>query len=83
MNMTGGLGGTTENNNDDDYWQCGSCKIKVTEDSDVKVLPIALGGDGLKNQGLTLFVCPNCYTLQLPEEVFKEFHKRMQSNIIP
>ena len=40
-----------------------------------KLLPLNLGG-------LMIYVCPNCYTLQLPEEVFKEILKKSTSNII-
>ena len=40
-----------------------------------KVIPLSLGP-------LVVYVCPNCYTLQLPEEVFKEILKKSTSNII-
>ena len=40
-----------------------------------KVLPLTLGP-------LMVYVCPNCYTLQLPEEMYKEILKKIDSNII-
>ena len=40
-----------------------------------KVIPLSLGP-------LVVYVCPGCYTLQLPEEVFKEILKKSTSNII-
>ena len=40
-----------------------------------KVIPLSLGP-------LMVYVCPGCYTLQLPEEVFKEILKKSTSNII-
>ena len=40
-----------------------------------KVLPLNLGG-------MMIYVCPNCYTFQLPEEIFDEVFKKANSQII-
>jgi hypothetical protein len=40
-----------------------------------KVLPLSLGQ-------MLIYVCPNCYTLQMSEEMFKEILKRSTSKII-
>ena len=63
-------------------FHCKACNHKITEsmekdekDEKNKVLPLSLGP-------LVIYVCPNCYTLQLPEEVFKEILKKSTSNII-
>ena len=63
-----------------EYWECKSCGVKVDDNSDRKVLPLSLGGS--ENASLTLYVCPNCYTLQLPELMYEELHRRMTSRII-
>ena len=63
-------------------FHCKACDHKITESMETdkkneknKVLPLSLGP-------LVIYVCPNCYTLQLPEEVFKEILKKSTSNII-
>ena len=63
-------------------FHCKACGHKITESMETdkeneknKVLPLSLGS-------LVIYVCPNCYTLQLPEEVFKEILKKSTSNII-
>ena len=63
-------------------FHCKACNHKITEsmekdekDEKNKVLPLSLGP-------LVIYVCPNCYTLQLPEEVFKEVLKERTLNII-
>ena len=63
-------------------FHCKACNHKITEsmekdekDEKNKVLPLSLGP-------LVVYVCPGCYTLQLPEEVFKEILKKSNSNII-
>ena len=48
---------------------------KMKKDEKNKVIPLSLGP-------LVVYVCPNCYTLQLPEEVFKEILKKSTSNLI-
>ena len=64
------------------FYQCKACGHKITESMEKdkkgeknKVLPLSLGP-------LVVYVCPNCYTLQLPEKVFKEILKKSTSNII-
>ena len=64
------------------FYNCKACNHKITESMEEdkeneknKLLPLNLGG-------LMIYVCPNCYTLQLPEEVFKEILKKSTSNII-
>jgi|TARA_R110002110_G_scaffold2990_1_gene15131 hypothetical protein len=64
------------------FYHCKACNHKITESMEKdekseksKLLPLNLGG-------LMIYVCPNCYTLQLPEEVFKEILKKSTSNII-
>ena len=64
------------------FYQCKACNHKITESMEKdekneknKVLPLSLGP-------LMVYVCPNCYTLQLPEEMFKEILKKIDSNII-
>ena len=60
---------------------CKACNHQITESMEKKdiekniVIPLSLGP-------LVVYVCPNCYTLQLPEEVFKEILKKSTSNII-
>ena len=62
-------------------WECKACKHHITESmeeaetDDSKVLPLSLGG-------MMIYVCPNCYTMQLPEEVYKQVLKKATSNII-
>ena len=63
-------------------FHCKACDHKITESMEKdeeneknKVLPLSLGP-------LVIYVCPNCYTLQLPEEVFKEILKKSTLNII-
>lgn len=66
-----------------EYWQCKCCNIKVDDKSDRKVLPIVMGGDpNIPESNITFFICPNCYTVQMPEQMFEELHKRINSNII-
>ena len=64
------------------FYHCKACSHKITESMEKdergeknKVLPLSLGP-------LMVYVCPNCYTLQLPEEMFKEILKKIDSNII-
>ncbi len=62
-------------------WQCKACDHKITESMEEanaegsKVLPLNMGG-------MMVYVCPNCRTFQLPEEVFNEVMKKATSNII-
>ena len=44
-------------------------------DDKSKVLPLNLGG-------MMIYVCPNCRTFQMPEEVFDEVFKKATSKII-
>ena len=64
------------------FYQCRACSHKITESMEKdekneknKVLPLSLGQ-------LLIYVCPNCYTLQMSEEMFKEILKRSSSKII-
>ena len=64
------------------FYHCKACNHKITESMEKdesnkknKVLPLTLGP-------LMVYVCPNCYTLQLPEEMYKEILKKIDSNII-
>ena len=64
------------------FYHCKACNHKITESMEKdeeseknKVLPLSLGP-------LMVYVCPNCYTLQLPEEMFKEILKASNSKII-
>tara|TARA_R110000744_G_scaffold46571_4_gene102904 strand:+ start:1550 stop:1819 length:270 start_codon:yes stop_codon:yes gene_type:complete len=66
-----------------DYWECKCCGVHVDENSEKKVLPISMGGDPSNPQhALTFYICPNCFTLQMPEELFDEMQRRMNSRII-
>ena len=62
-------------------WQCKACGHKITESMEKdnaeksKVLPFNLAG-------VMIYVCPNCYTLQLPAELFEEILRKSASNII-
>jgi hypothetical protein len=49
--------------------------MEKAETDDSKVLPLSLGG-------MMIYVCPNCYTMQLPEEVYKQVLQKATSNII-
>ena len=66
---------------DELLWECKACHHKITEsmekaDADgSKVLPLNMGG-------MMVYVCPNCRTFQLPEEVFNEVMKKASSKII-
>ena len=66
---------------DEILWNCKACGHKFTEEMDKaetdksKVLPLNLGG-------MMVYVCPNCYTFQLPEEIFDEVFKKANSQII-
>ena len=62
-------------------WSCKACGHNITERMDEqnedksKVLPLNLGG-------MMIYVCPGCYTMQLPEEVYKQVLQKATSNII-
>jgi len=62
-------------------WGCKACGHNITEAMDKagadksKVLPLNLGG-------MMVYVCPNCYTFQLPEEIFDEVFSKANSKII-
>ena len=62
-------------------WECKACHHQITESmekaetDDSKVLPLNLGG-------MMIYVCPGCYTMQLPEEVYKQVLQKATSNII-
>ena len=66
---------------DKTLFHCKACGHQITESMEKKdieknkVIPLSLGP-------LVVYVCPGCYTLQLPEEVFKEILKKSTSNII-
>ena len=67
---------------DEVFYHCKACNHKITESMEKdekndknKVLPLSLGN-------MLIYVCPNCYTLQMSEEVFKEILKRSTSKII-
>ena len=66
---------------DKELWKCHACEHIITERMDnlnqdkSKVLPLNLGG-------IYIYVCPNCRTLQMPEEVFDEVFKKATSKII-
>ena len=64
------------------FYHCKACDHKITESMEKdekneknKVLPLSLGN-------MLIYVCPNCYTLQMSEEMFKEILKRSTSKII-
>jgi hypothetical protein len=66
-----------------EFWECGACGCRVDDDSELKVLPINLGGDPKSGTpGPTFYVCPNCQVLSMPKEMFDEIHRRMNSRII-
>ena len=62
-------------------WHCKACNHKIPpsmEEAAVeksKVLPINMGG-------VMIYICPNCYTLQIPAELFDEIMKKAESSII-
>ena len=62
-------------------YHCRACDHKITDvmkekdDPKAKVLPLNIGG-------VMIYVCPNCYTLQLPEELYEEILRKATSNII-
>ena len=62
-------------------WQCKACGHQITESMEKaeaegsKVLPLNLGG-------MMIYVCRGCYTMQLPEEVYKQVLQKATSNII-
>ena len=66
---------------DKTLWECKACHHKITESMEEanaegsKVLPLNMGG-------MMVYVCPNCRTFQLPEEVFNEVMKKASSKII-
>ena len=62
-------------------WGCKACGHNITESMDKneteksKVLPLTIGN-------VMIYVCPNCHTLQMPEELFNEILKKATSIII-
>jgi predicted RNA-binding Zn-ribbon protein involved in translation (DUF1610 family) len=66
---------------EEELWKCHACKHIITERMDAlgldksKVLPLNMGG-------MMIYVCPNCRTFQLPQEVFDEIFKKANSKII-
>tara|TARA_Y100001938_G_C7949200_1_gene358380 strand:+ start:257 stop:508 length:252 start_codon:yes stop_codon:yes gene_type:complete len=69
------------NTSDEVLWKCNACNHKITESMEKKevkgskVLPMNLGG-------IAIYVCPNCRTFQLPEEVYDAILKKAESRII-
>ena len=66
---------------DEILWECKACHHQITESMETneekgsKVLPLNLGG-------MMIYVCPGCYTMQLPEEVYNKVLEKTTSNII-
>ena len=66
---------------DEILWECKACHHQITESMEAneekgsKVLPLNLGG-------MMIYVCPGCYTMQLPEEVYNKVLDKTTSNII-
>ena len=66
---------------EESLWECKACGHKITDSMEKskaeksKVLPLNMGG-------VMIYTCPNCYTLQIPPELFKEILKKADSNII-
>jgi hypothetical protein len=66
---------------DEILWECKACHHQITESMEAneekgsKVLPLNLGG-------MMIYVCPGCYTMQLPEEVYNKVLEKTTSNII-
>lgn len=58
-----------------EIWKCKVCGVEVGEDSEPKVLPLDLGS-------FVIVICPNCLTMQMPQEVFDAFYQRATSSII-
>ena len=62
-------------------YHCRACDHKITDvmkekdDPKAKVLPLNI-------VGVMIYVCPNCYTLQLPQELYEEILRKATSNII-
>ena len=62
-------------------WSCKACGHKITGSMEKenapksKVLPLNMGG-------VMIYICPNCFTLQIPAELFEEIMKKAESNII-
>jgi hypothetical protein len=70
---------------DDEEFFCKACETEHTEN----VLPLTIllfaGQDQsgrTSTAPVTLFVCPNCKTLSMPEEVFEAIIKQSESNLI-
>ena len=51
---------------EEELWKCQACKHIITERMDE----------------LMIYICPNCRTLQLPQEVFDQIFKKANSKII-
>ena len=66
---------------EESLWECKACGHKITGSMEKenapksKVLPLNMGG-------VMIYTCPNCYTLQIPPELFEEILKKAGSNII-
>ena len=66
---------------DEVLWKWNACNHTITESMEKteakgsKVLPMNLGG-------IAIYVCPNCRTFQLPEEVYDAILKKAESRII-
>ena len=66
---------------DEVLWKCNACDHTITESMEKmeakgsKVLPMNLGG-------IAIYVCPNCRTFQLPEEVYDAILQKAESRII-
>ena len=66
---------------EESLWECKACGHKITGSMEKenapksKVLPLNMGG-------VMIYTCPNCYTLQIPAELFEEILKKAGSNII-
>ena len=66
---------------EESLWECKTCGHKITGSMEKenapksKVLPLNMGG-------VMIYTCPNCYTLQIPPELFEEILKKAGSNII-
>ena len=62
-------------------WQCKACGHQITESME-KAEAEGSKGLHLNLGGMMIYVCPGCYTMQLPEEVYKQVLQKATSNII-
>tara|TARA_R110000824_G_scaffold145944_4_gene314522 strand:+ start:916 stop:1251 length:336 start_codon:yes stop_codon:yes gene_type:complete len=55
-------------------WTCRVCR-SVIDQTTARIIPISIKTDQTGDSDLILYVCPGCYCVQMPQQMFKDIHK--------